>query len=196
MTTLPLRLNRIMNDEIIKILMTSDEIDAAVTKLADRINSDYKGKDLLLVGLLKGSVVFLSDLMRKINLPCEIDFMIVSSYGGDTKSSGSVKILSDLSVCITGRDVLIVEDIVDTGTTLSSLLTLLQSRKPKSLKLCTLFDKPSRRINDVKIDYSGAAVPNEFVVGYGMDYNEKYRNLPDLCILNPKVYSDTGCTDE
>ena len=178
-----------MLNDISKIMFDEKQIDDMVEKLADRINSDYKGKQIILVGLLKGSVVFLSDLMRKITVPCNIDFMIVSSYGSSTVSSGNVKISRDLSDSIEGKNVIIVEDIVDSGNTLSCLLELLKCRKPESLRLCSLLSKLSRREKEVYIDYLGTEIPDEFVVGYGLDYNELYRDLPYLCVLKPEVYS-------
>jgi len=178
-----------MLNDISKIMFDEKQIDDMVEKLADRINSDYKGKQIILVGLLKGSVVFLSDLMRKITVPCNIDFMIASSYGSSTVSSGNVKISRDLSDSIEGKNVIIVEDIVDSGNTLSCLLELLKCRKPESLRLCSLLSKLSRREKEVYIDYLGTEIPDEFVVGYGLDYNELYRNLPYLCVLKPEVYS-------
>lgn len=178
-----------MNDDIQCVLMTEKEIDGVVSNLAAAINKDYKGKKLLLVGLLKGSIVFMSDLMRKITLPCEIDFMVVSSYGNSVRTSGNVKIIKDLTVDISGFDVLVVEDVVDSGYTLSSVMNLLKNRSPASLKLCALFDKPYKRVSEVNADYLGARLPDEFVVGYGLDYAEKYRNLPDLCILKPEIYN-------
>lgn len=176
-----------INDDILKVLITAEEIDNIVSEIAAEINKDYKGKKLLLVGLLKGSIVFMSDLMRKINLPCEIDFMVASSYGNSTKSSGNVKIIKDLSVDISGYDVLVVEDVIDSGSTLSCIMNLLKSRSPESLKLCALFDKPDKRVKEVDVDYIGTRLPDEFVVGYGLDYAEKYRNLPNLCVLRPEV---------
>ena len=178
-----------MLNDISKILFDEKQLNTMVQKLADRINSDYAGKQIILVGLLKGSVVFLSDLMRKIKVPCTVDFMVVSSYGASTVSSGNVKISRDLSSSIEGKNVLIVEDIIDSGNTLSCLLELLKCRNPESLKLCSLLSKPSRREKEVNIDYLGTEIPDEFVVGYGLDYNELYRNLPYLCVLKPEVYS-------
>ncbi|MPN26476.1 Hypoxanthine-guanine phosphoribosyltransferase [bioreactor metagenome] len=141
-----------------------------------------------MVSVLKGSVVFMADLMRAVNIPCRIDFMAVSSYGSGTKSSGVVKIDKDLDLSLEGYDVLIVEDILDSGKTLSYILELFRSRNPRSLKICTLFDKPSRRQVDIVPDYKGSDVPDEFIVGYGLDYNEKYRNLPFVGVLKPRVY--------
>ncbi len=170
------------------ILVKRDEIDAAVSKLGEKITEDYQGKDLLLVGILKGSVVFFSDLMRAIDLPLRTEFMAVSSYGAATKSSGVVNLVKDLTVDITGMHVLIVEDIVDSGMTLSYLSKYLSTRGAASIKIATLLDKPERRRVDLKADYFCFTIPDEFVVGYGLDYEEKYRKLPDIGVLDPKVY--------
>ena len=171
------------------MLVTSEEIQEKVRELAERITGDYRGENLLLVGILRGAVVFLSDLMRHLELSCEIDFMDVSSYGTGTSSSGVVRILKDLEEDITGRHVLIVEDIIDTGLTLSYLRRILLARKPASLEICTLLSKPSRRQADIDVKYLGFEVPDEFVVGYGLDYAGAYRNLPDICILKPEVFA-------
>lgn len=179
-----------MEDDIKEVLFSPDALAGIVKKVGSRISEDYKDKNLLLVSILKGSVVFMSDLMRAITIPCSIDFMAVSSYGSGVKTSGVVKIIKDLDINLKGYDVLLVEDILDSGLTLSYILELLGARSPKSIKICTLFDKPDRRTADVKADYSGAIVPDEFIVGYGLDYNQKYRNLPFVGILKPEVYSD------
>ena len=165
------------------MLVTSEEIQEKVRELAERITGDYRGENLLLVGILRGAVVFLSDLMRHLELSCEIDFMDVSSYGTGTSSSGVVRILKDLEEDITGRHVLIVEDIIDTGLTLSYLRRILLARKPASLEICTLLSKPSRRQADIDVKYLGFEVPDEFVVGYGIDYAGRYRNLRDIRAL-------------
>lgn len=175
----------IMMKGVQKILIDEKQIDADVERLAAQINLDYEGKDLLLVGLLKGSFVFLSDLMKKITLPCSVDFMVVSSYGAATVSSGKVNMKKDLSEDIRGKDVLIVEDIIDSGITLNAVMDILKGREPASLKLCSLLSKPSRRVQEVHIDYLGREIPDEFVIGYGLDYNEKYRNLPYIGIIDP-----------
>lgn len=172
-----------MDDCSLQVLFTPEQIDSIVAELAEKISKDYEGKKLLLVGLLKGSIVFMSDLMRKIKLPCEIDFMAASSYGNSTVSGGVVNITKELSRDISGYDVLVVEDIVDSGFTLSCVLEILKDRNPSSLKLCTLLDKPERRVKEVKVDYRGTFISDEFVVGYGLDFDEKYRNLPSLCVL-------------
>ncbi len=179
-----------MNDDVKEILLTEEEIDDIVKRLGKKISEDYKGKNLVLVSVLKGSVVFMADLMRAIDIPCSIDFMVVSSYGSSTESSGIVKIIKDLDMNLEGLDLLIVEDILDTGRTLSSLIELLKMRKPNSVKICTFLDKPERRLADIEADYSGVCVPDEFVVGYGLDYDERYRNLPYVGILKPSVYAD------
>jgi len=177
-----------MNRDIQEILISEKRIEEMVTALAEQINEDFKDKEIILVGLLKGSVVFMSDILRKINMPCSIDFMIASSYGSGTMSSGVVKISKDLSVDIENKNVIIIEDIVDSGNTLSSIMELLKNRNPASLKLCSLLSKPSRRVKEVKIDYLGTEIPDEFVVGYGLDYDERYRNLPYIGVLKPEIY--------
>ncbi len=167
-----------------EILLTAEEISTRVSELAQEISDDYKGKMPLLIGVLKGAVVFLSDLIRELNIPLEIDFIAVSSYGADTASSGVVQILKDLEQSIKDRDVLIVEDIVDTGLTLKYLHDNLITRQPRSLKVVTLLDKPDRRKVEFEPDYCGFNIPDRFVVGYGLDFDEDYRHLADLCILN------------
>ena len=169
--------------EDIKILLTKDEIGDKVKELGELISKDYRGKNLLLVCILKGSAVFLADLMRAIDLPCSIDFMCVSSYGDGKSSGGVVRIIKDLDVMAEKYDILIVEDILDSGTTLSYIKKMLLQRNPKSLKICAMLDKPSKRRAEVTLDYKGFEIPDEFVVGYGLDYAEKYRNLPFVGIL-------------
>lgn len=176
-------------DDILKILLTEEQLKTKCAEMGARITRDYQGKNLLLVTVLKGAVVYLADLMRCIDLPCAIDFMVVSSYGSGTKTSGVVKIVKDLDQDLSGRDILIVEDILDSGMTLSYLKGLLQSRHPASIRIATLLDKPSRRKVDLQADYVGYEVPDEFVVGYGLDYDEQYRNLPYVGILKPEVYT-------
>jgi len=171
------------------ILVTREEIQAAVKKLGEQITQDYAGKEPMLVGILKGSVVFFADLIREIDLPMTMEFMAISSYGSATKSSGEVRIIKDLDKAITGRDVLIVEDIVDSGLTLSFLKKTLEGRGAASIKIATLLDKPARRKVDLKSDYYCFIIPDEFVVGYGLDYDEKYRNLPDIGVLHPRIYT-------
>lgn len=178
-----------MHDDILKVLLTQEELREKVKELGRQITQDYQGKNLMIVTVLKGAVVFLADLMREIDVPAEIDFMVVSSYGAGTKSSGVVKIVKDLDVPLKDKDLLIVEDILDSGMTLSYLKELLEGREPRSICIATLLDKPARRKVDLKADYIGYSVPDEFVVGYGLDYDEKYRNLPYIGILKPEVYS-------
>lgn len=179
-----------MHDDIKTVLVTEDQLKARVKELGAQVSKDYAGKDVLLVSILKGSVVFMADLMRAVDIPCEIDFMVVSSYGGaNTSTTGLVKIIKDLDADLTGKEVLIVEDILDTGVTLSNLVPMLKMRNPNSVKICALLDKPERRKADIHADYTGFEVPDEFVVGYGLDYDEKYRNLPYVGVLKPEVYS-------
>ena len=174
-----------MTDEKLEVMLTAEQIGNRIRELAAQISKDYQGKNPLLIGVLKGAVIFLSDLIRQIEVPVEIDFMAVSSYGADTDSSGVVRILKDLEQSIQGKDVLIVEDIVDTGLTLNYLRENLISRQPKTLKVITLLDKPDRRKVPFEPDYCGFIIPDRFVIGYGLDYGEDYRHLADLCILNP-----------
>jgi hypoxanthine phosphoribosyltransferase len=181
-----------MNDDIKKILIDEDELRAIVERLGEQITEDYKGKDVLLIGILKGSVIFMADLMRAIDLPCNIDFMAVSSYGNGTESSGRVKINKDLDNDIQDKDIIIIEDILDSGKTLYYIRDILSARKPASIKICTLFDKPERREADIKADYIGSLVPNEFIVGYGLDYAEYYRNLPFIGVLKESVYENNN----
>ncbi|WP_429162543.1 hypoxanthine phosphoribosyltransferase [Desulfitispora alkaliphila] len=178
-----------MQKDIETVLFSHEQIKVRVDELGDSISRDYRGKDLLVVGILKGAFIFMGDLVRAIKIPIETDFMAVSSYGASSESSGVVRILMDLEKSIEGRHVLIVEDIVDTGLTLKYLIEALNSRKPASVKVCTFLDKPERRRVDVKAEYNGYEVPDEFLVGYGLDYNEKYRNLPYIGILKREVYS-------
>ena len=177
-----------MKQEIEKVLFSEEQLKSAVKKIAGEINRDYEGKEPVLIGILKGSVVLMADLMREIRVDCTTDFMSVSSYGGGTETSGSVRIRKDLDRSITGKDVIVIEDILDSGTTLSHLLEILEVRRPNSLKLCVLLDKPERRVTPVKYDYVGLTVPDEFIVGYGLDYDEKYRNLPYIGVLKREVY--------
>ena len=177
-----------MREDLSYVLLTEQQIKDKVEELGAQIAKDYAGKNLMLVGLLKGSVVFMTDLMRAIDIPVAIDFMSVSSYGKGVKTSGVVKIIKDLDVEIKDYDILIVEDILDSGMTLSYITQMLQNRGPKSIRLCTLLDKPERHKVDVHIDYCGFVVPDEFIVGYGLDYAEKYRNLPYIGVLKPEIY--------
>lgn len=178
-----------MRDDIQTVLVSEEQLRAKVAELGARISQDYAGKDLLLVSILKGAVVFMADLMRAVTIPCSIDFMVVSSYGGtNTESTGLVKIVKDLDADLSGREVLIVEDVLDTGVTLSNLVPMLRMRHPNSVKICAILDKPARRKTSITADYRGFEVPDAFVVGYGLDYDEKYRNLPFVGVLKPEVY--------
>ncbi len=177
-----------MLDDIQEVLLSEEKLHEIVERIGAQISEDYKDKKLLMVSILKGSVVFMADLMRAITIPCRIDFMAVSSYGSGTKTSGVVKIIKDLDIPLEGYDLLIVEDILDSGMTLSYILDILKSRGPRSIQICTLFDKPERRQADVKAAYVGTQVPDAFIVGYGLDYDEKYRNLPFVGVLKPEVY--------
>ncbi len=177
-----------LEQDIERVLFSDAEIRERVSALAEAINRDYAGKAPLLVSVLRGSFIFMADLVRGITLPCTVDFMAVSSYGRNTRSSGQVQITKDLSEDISGLDLIVVEDILDSGNTLSYLLRILQARRPASIRLCTLLDKPSRRTKPVTADYVGFSVPDHFVVGYGLDYAERYRNLPFIGVLKPCVY--------
>ena len=178
-----------MINDIEKVLLSEEQLKEIVERLGKEISNDYKDKNLVLVSVLKGSVVFMADLMRAITIPCTIDFMSVSSYGSGTKTSGVVKIIKDLDAeVVNGADLLIVEDILDSGVTLEYLMKVLSVRNPKSIKICTLLDKPERRKANVYATYAGAQIPDAFVVGYGLDYDEKYRNLPFVGALKPAVY--------
>jgi hypoxanthine phosphoribosyltransferase len=178
----------VLDRDIERVLFTEPEIKERVAAIADEINRDYADKTPMLVSVLRGSFIFMADLMRCIKLPCTVDFLAVSSYGKSTESSGQVQITKDLSEDITGRDILVVEDILDSGNTLNYLLLLLRARHPASIRLCTLLDKPSRRIRPVTAHYTGFSIPDHFVVGYGLDHAEKYRNLPYIGILKPSIY--------
>jgi len=167
----------------LRVLVGRQEIEKTIGRLADNINEDYRGKNPLIIGILIGSFVFLADLIRLLEFPLDLDFVRLSSYGAGTETSGKVRMALEPGAQIKGRDVLVVEDIIDTGYSLAFLIDYLKKKEPASLKLCVLADKPSRRQVPVEIDYNGFTVPDEFLVGYGLDYNEKYRNLPDICIL-------------
>lgn len=169
--------------ETVRVLLSEEEVDRRIAEIAKQISADYKGKQVHMLCVLKGGVFFTCELSKRVTVPVSMDFMSVSSYGADTKSSGVVKIVKDLDESIKGKDVLVVEDIVDSGRTLSYLLENLRNRGPKSLKLCTLLDKPKRRVVDVDVDYTCFHIPDEFVVGYGLDYAQKYRNLPYIGIV-------------
>lgn len=170
--------------EKISVLLSEEEVDARIQAIGEQISKDYAGKQVHLICVLKGGSFFLCELAKRITVPVSLDFMSVSSYGSETKSSGVVKIVKDLDDPIKDKDVLVVEDIVDSGRTLSYLLEMLGDRGPASLKLCTLLDKPDRRVTDVKVDYTGFQIPDEFVVGYGLDYDQRYRNLPYIGIVS------------
>lgn len=176
-------------EDMSEILITSEQIAEAAKALGKQLTEDYAGKDITVVGVLKGSAMFMVDLIRNIELPLTIDFMSVSSYGSGVKTSGVVKIIKDLDSSIEGKNVLIVEDILDSGMTLSYLRKILSERNPASIRIATLLDKPERRLVDIRPDYTCFTIPDAFVVGYGLDYNEKYRNLPYVGILDPKIYS-------
>jgi hypoxanthine phosphoribosyltransferase len=178
-----------MYEDVSEVLLSEEQIQARIGELASQVSADYQGKDLLLVCVLKGGILFLTDLMRQLDVPHAIDFMAISSYGASTETSGVVRILMDLNTSIEGKNVLIVEDIVDTGHTLDYILRNLSTRRPASLKVCSLLNKPSRRMIEVPIHYVGFDIPNKFVIGYGLDFGEKYRNLPFVGVLKPEFYS-------
>ena len=178
-----------MEQDIQQVLFTEEQLKTRVAELARQIERDYAGKTPMLISVLRGSFIFMADLCRALQLPCTLDFMSVSSYGKGTSSTGQVQITKDLSEDIAGMDVLVVEDILDSGNTLSYLLRLLEQRHPASIRLCTLLDKPERRVKPVQVHYCGFSIPDAFVVGYGLDYAERYRNLPYIGILKPEVYS-------
>lgn len=177
-------------NDVGEVLLTEHDVRAKVTELALHLSADYADRELILVSVLKGSLPFMADLMRAMTIPVQIDLMEVSSYGAATEPSGLVRILKDLSSSIEGRDVLIVEDIIDTGLTLNYLLRYLRGKNPRSIHICTLLDKPARRLVDIPIDYRGFTIPDRFVVGYGLDYGEYYRNLPFIGVLKPEVYGE------
>ena len=178
-----------MYDDIERVLFTEEQIAEIVQNMGRQISKDYEGKNLVLVSVLKGSLVFMADLMRAITVPCSIDLLSVSSYGSGTVTSGEVRILKDLDGSLEGKDLLVVEDILDSGVTLSFLLKTLSARNPASVRLCTFLDKPERRRVDIHADYVGASVPDAFIVGYGLDYAEKYRNVPYIGVLKPEIYT-------
>lgn len=180
-------MNSIHND-IQEILYTEEDLKKIVSDMGQKIAKDYEGKQLFLLSVLKGSIVFMADLIRAIDLPCEIDFMAVSSYGAGVSTSGQVRVLKDVGTSLEGKDVLVVEDILDSGVTLSYLMKHLEAHKPQSIRLCTLLDKPTRRKVNIKADYIGMECPDAFIVGYGLDYAERYRNLPYIGALSPRIY--------
>jgi hypoxanthine phosphoribosyltransferase len=173
-----------------QVLIEEDALQARIRELGNEISEDYAGRDVLLIGVLKGAVFFMADLMRRLSVSCEVDFMAISSYGGATDSSGVVRILKDLDINIEGRDVLVVEDIIDSGLTLSYLMRNLEAREPASLEICALLTKPSRREIDVPVRYVGFEIPNRFVIGYGLDFDERYRNLPYVAVLRDEMIPD------
>lgn len=177
-------------DDLTEILLTEQQIDDKIEEMAKEISEDYAGKQAILVSILKGSFVFMADLVRKLDIDCTLDFMIVSSYGTKSQSTGAVKIIKDLDIDIENKHIMLVEDILDSGLTLSYIKRILETRKPASLRICTLLDKPGRRTADITADYVGFAIPDKFIVGYGLDYAERYRNLPMIGVLNPSIYSD------
>jgi hypoxanthine phosphoribosyltransferase len=176
-----------VKDAVGEILIEQDVLQARIGELGQEISKEYEGRDLLLVGVLKGAVFFMADLMRELSVPCEIDFMAISCYGASTDSSGVVRILKDLDANISGRDVLVVEDIIDSGLTLSYLMRSLKARKPASLEICALLTKPDRREIEVPVKFVGFEIPNKFVIGYGLDFAERYRNLPYVAVLHPDL---------
>jgi hypoxanthine phosphoribosyltransferase len=177
-----------IHDDVEEILLSGEEIANRVSELGAQLASDYAGRDPVLVSVLKGSIIFLADLIRSMEMPVSLDLMEVSSYGASTETSGQVRILKDLSKSIEGRDVIVVEDIIDTGLTLNYLLKYLRDRNPSSIRICCLLDKPARRLAEIPIDYIGFSIPDRFVIGYGLDYDERYRNLPYIGVLKPSVY--------
>ncbi|MDD4657868.1 MAG: hypoxanthine phosphoribosyltransferase [Eubacteriales bacterium] len=181
-------MNKLVADNLDEVLLSKDEIDEKVKELGKMLAEEYAGKRPLLICVLKGALIFVADLARAMDIPLEVDFMAVSSYGVTTKSSGVVRILKDLETSIEGRHVLIVEDIIDTGLTLKYLIENLKSRKPASIKICTLLDKPSRRRVQLQPDFCGFEIPDKFVIGYGLDFAEIYRNLPFIGVLKPEAY--------
>jgi hypoxanthine phosphoribosyltransferase len=177
-----------MHDDVEEILLSEQEIQARVAELGAHLAADYEGRFPILVSVLKGSIVFLADLVRSVPVPLSVDLMELSSYGASTETSGQVRILKDLSGPIEGRDVIVVEDIIDTGLTLNYLLKYLRDRGPATVRICCLLDKPARRLAEIDIDYRGFTIPDRFVIGYGLDYDERYRNLPYIGVLRPSVY--------
>ncbi len=177
-----------MHKDLKEILISEEQLRDKCKELGTIVSKDFEGKKPIVITVLKGAVVFLADIIRHIDVPIEMDFMVISSYGSGTRSPGNIKIVKDIDISLEGKDILIIEDILDSGQTLLHLTTLLESRKPASIKICTLLDKPCRRKVEIKADYIGFEVPDEFVVGYGLDYDERYRNLPYIGVLSPNVY--------
>jgi hypoxanthine phosphoribosyltransferase len=178
----------VIHADVEEVLLSGEQVQARVAELGAQLSADYEGKDPVLVSVLKGSIIFLADLVRAMPIPLSIDLMEVSSYGASTESSGQVRILKDLSTSITDREVIVVEDIIDTGLTLNYLLRYLHDKGPASIRICCLLDKPARRLAEIEIDYRGFTIPDRFVIGYGLDYGERYRNLPYIGVLRPSVY--------
>jgi hypoxanthine phosphoribosyltransferase len=183
-----------MHADVEEILLTGEEVQARVAELGAQLAADYEGREPVLVSVLKGSIIFLADLVRAMPIPLSIDLMEVSSYGSSTESSGQVRILKDLSTSIEGREVIVVEDIIDTGLTLNYLLRYLHDKGPASIRICCLLDKPARRLAPIEIDYRGFTIADRFVIGYGLDYGERYRNLPYIGVLRPSVYGAAAPT--
>lgn len=179
---------RRMEDDLLEVLYSAEEIDARIRELGERISADYAGRDFTMLGVLRGAFIFMADLMRYVTVPCSVDFMAFESYGAATKSSGVVRLTKDLEESVTGKHLLVVEDIIDSGRTLSYMLQLMEARQPASLSICTLLEKPSRREVPIDVQYCGFSVPDEFVVGYGLDYDQRYRGLPCIGILKPEIY--------
>jgi hypoxanthine phosphoribosyltransferase len=178
----------VIDPDVEEVLLSGEQVQARVAELGAQLATDYAGRDPVLVSVLKGSIIFLADLVRAMPIPLSIDLMEVSSYGASTESSGQVRILKDLSTSIAGREVVVVEDIIDTGLTLNYLLRYLHDKGPASIRICCLLDKPARRLAEIEIDYRGFTIPDRFVIGYGLDYGERYRNLPYIGVLRPSVY--------
>ncbi|HEY7847276.1 MAG TPA: hypoxanthine phosphoribosyltransferase [Candidatus Limnocylindria bacterium] len=191
MTSPATAIRNAMDDDVQEILLTDDQIQTRVAELGAQLAADYADRQPVLVSVLKGSIIFLADLVRAMPVPLSIDLMELSSYGAATQSSGQVRILKDLSGPIRGRDVIVVEDIIDTGLTLNYLLHYLRDHGPSSVRICCLLDKPARRLAEIEIDYRGFSIPDQFVIGYGLDYDERYRNLPYIGVLRPSVYGAT-----
>ena len=180
--------NKITDDVVERVLVSREEIQKAVASIGAQITEDYRGKDLFVIGVLKGGFMFMADLVREIQIPLQMDFIAVSSYGSSTKTSGVVRMIKDIDKPLDGKHLLIVEDIIDSGVTLKYLKEMFATRGPLSIRVCTIFDKPSRRKVEMKGDYVGVEIPDEYVIGYGLDYDGVYRNLPDLCVLRRDVY--------
>lgn len=178
-----------IHDDIERVLISEEEIHARITELGAQLTADYADKNPIFLGVLRGVVIFYADMVRAVPIPCEFDFMAVSSYGSGTETSGNVNITKDMSIDIKGRHVVILEDVLDTGLTLQAVVKLLHQRGPASIRICALLDKPARRRVDITADYTGFTIPNEFVVGYGLDFDDQYRNLPYVGVLKPEIYS-------